>query len=235
MTTIAFYGGSFNPVHLGHLKTAQFVCDYLNLSKLYFLPNAAPPHKNTVKLPFNERAAMLEGALADLNDERLKISYLEQDESILHFTYDTLTKAKEQHPEAELYFIMGMDSLLGLHTWKRGLEIINLANLIVLKRPGYELSELNQDTYQSLMANSATKMNENLEKAASNDMEQGSNKHRYYLIDSPEFEVSSTQLRELIDLNPSTPDPKLFNYLSKSTVDYIYAHGFYGAHACKQS
>lgn len=142
LTRVGLYGGSFDPVHLGHLKTAVYVLEYLNLERMYLMPNATPPHKASLKLPYEQRVHMIEAALQDFSDPRLQISFLEQDHSQKHYTYDTLQRFKQDHPQAEVFFIMGMDSFLTLNTWKNHEQLIALSNIVVLPRPHYELKDL---------------------------------------------------------------------------------------------
>lgn len=174
-TQIALYGGAFNPVHFGHLRTAQFVLDTLKLHKLHLLPNASPPHKsNKQVLSYEQRVELLKIALQDFQDPRIELSFLEQDNSVTHYTYDTLIQCHKHHPDAELSFVMGMDSLLSLNTWKNGLELVEMANIVVLKRPSFQLSDLPAD----VKAN----------------MEQP-HKYRYIMLDSPNYSFSSTEIR----------------------------------------
>ena len=124
---LAFYGGSFNPVHYGHLKTAQYLAQLLPESKIIFLPNSSPPHKDTAKLSYEARRAMLKAAIAECLPEC----------------------DNQLYPNNELAFIMGWDSLVTLDQWKQGLELHHLAKLIVFKRPHTE-QELPQAVQQSL-------------------------------------------------------------------------------------
>lgn len=177
-TQIALYGGAFNPIHVGHLKTAKFVLENLGLNKIYLMPNATPPHKkDQMILSYDQRVELLKIALADFQDERLDISFLENDHNILHYTYETLVKCQERYPEAELNFIMGMDSLISLQSWKRGLELVELANILVLKRPSYPFSALPAEIKSSIEAE---------------------HKHRYILLDSPNYSISSTEVRNAL-------------------------------------
>ena len=138
MDLLAFYGGSFNPVHYGHLKTAQYLAELLPQSRIIFLPNSSPPHKDTAKLSYEARRAMLAAALAEClpDTARFGICDLEADATVRHYTSDTLRQLKALYPEQFLAFIMGWDSLVTLDQWKQGLELHQLAQLIVLKRPG---------------------------------------------------------------------------------------------------
>lgn len=215
---IALYGGAFNPIHVAHLRTAQYVLDSLHLHKLYLMPNASPPHKKDhMILSYDQRVELLQAALQDFGDPRIEISFLEKDSSVLHYTYDTLTECHKLYPDAELNFIMGMDSLLNLETWKRGLELVELANILVLKRPAYPLGSLPPDIKAS--------------------MEQAHN-YKYILLDSPNYSFSSTEVRNALKSLQSPKDKYDFSstykaYLSKaltpSTLELILKNHFYSA------
>ena len=281
---IALYGGSFNPIHNGHLKTARYVLDSLKLNELYLLPNANPPHKSTVKLPFTTRVAMLKAALQDEADARLKISLLEEDSSKPHYTFNTLSElhaalkqgfspaqalaeATSPHPNEatavttaaatlttsavattstvatpstvtpansvtrehretgesaspssiaatkgvplsyELYFIMGLDSLVSLPSWYRGLELINLAHIVVLMRPGFDLTTIAPE----IQAKIAPPLD-------------STSPYRYILLDNPPYAMSSTEIRQSLHANDSAT---LAHMLSPRTLNYIREHHLY--------
>lgn len=266
MAYIALYGGSFNPIHNGHIKTAIELINNFKFDKLMFMPNASPPHKNTVKLPYDERMDMLKAALAECHDLPLEISTAEQDSSIAHYTYETLTELRREHPNDRFAFIMGMDSLLALHTWKRGLEIIELCDIIILNRPGYDLNDLIADTKEcicrhlSASACKALNLSEhdpsacktlNLTDDAPSDrahLYMGENApsarddlsickdepccacgHQFHFAQNQDFDVSSTQLRELIASSPKQAPEQLYEFLSGAVIDIIYSRHFYGA------
>ncbi|MGN0915651.1 MAG: nicotinate (nicotinamide) nucleotide adenylyltransferase [Succinivibrio sp.] len=128
---IAILGGSFNPVHSDHVEIVKAVKKALSPEIFYLLPNATPPHKNTCQLPFELRVEMLKIAFEGIDVE---ISPLESDSNVSHYSFDTLSSLKSLHKGEKLFFCMGMDSLNTLDTWKRGLELINLANLVVTGR-----------------------------------------------------------------------------------------------------
>ncbi len=244
MRHVAFYGGSFNPIHTGHLETARYVLDEssgLGVDEFYFMPNASPPHKNTVKLPFLERVGMIEAALADAHDERLKISMIEQDSSVSHYTFDTLTALQEQFSGCKLSFIMGMDSLLDLHTWKRGYELITLANIIVLPRPHYDLEAINAEVAtaiypylhdpqdQAILAAKYPELSQELSQELTHGQHRAAGvDNSFFLLKEPIVDISSTQLRAAISLWRQTGDDQARNlierYLTPETWNYIQAH-----------
>ena len=240
MAYIALYGGSFNPIHNGHIKTAIELIKNFKFDKLMFMPNASPPHKNTVKLPYDARMDMLKAALAECQALPLEISTAEQDSSIAHYTYETLTELRKEHPNDRFAFIMGMDSLLALHTWKRGLEIIELCDIIVLNRPGYNLNDLIADTKEcicrhlSASACKALNLSEH-DPSACDDLNICKDEpycacgHQFQFAQNQDFDVSSTQLRELIASSPKQAPEQLYEFLSGAVIDIIYSRHFYGA------
>lgn len=253
MAYIALYGGSFNPIHNGHIKTAIELINKFKFDKLMFMPNASPPHKNTVKLPYDARMDMLKAALAECQDLPLEISTAEQDSSIAHYTYETLTELRKEHPNNRFAFIMGMDSLLALHTWKRGLEIIELCDIIILNRPGYDLNDLIADTKECIcrhLSASACKALNLIDGAPSDraHLNMGDDApstcddlnickdepycacgHQFHFAQNQDFDVSSTQLRELIASSPKQAPEQLYEFLSGAVIDIIYSRHFYGA------
>ncbi len=138
---LGFLGGSFDPIHKGHLNLARGVRRVLHLDKIILIPNAAPPHKQGNFSSYESRVQMTNLALSTLNHRQYQVSRLEQDPSCRHYTFDTLQKLRATYgPQTRLYFIMGMDSLLDLDTWHRGTELTDFANLAVIDRPGFDLA-----------------------------------------------------------------------------------------------
>lgn len=140
MKRIALYGGTFDPVHVGHLAVAQALSKLFALDEVLLIPAAHAPHKRVSKVtPAWHRYAML--ALATQNDERLRLSTVELDAPERPYTFETLARMPEMlGREAELFFVMGADSWLEITTWREWERVLALSNHIVVVRPGYELS-----------------------------------------------------------------------------------------------
>src|SRR6186997_2175578 len=114
---LGLYGGSFDPVHYGHLLLAECALETLRLDEVWLLPAAVPPHKQTRELAAaKDRLAMLELALG--GHEQIRASKLELDRGGVSYTVDTLTTIHQQQPGATLFFLMGADSLHDLPTWR---------------------------------------------------------------------------------------------------------------------
>src|SRR5687768_4840532 len=136
---IAIYGGTFDPVHCGHLEIARRVSQFFAIDEFLFVPARAAPHKldRSVSSPLH-RYAML--ALATQADSRLLISTFEMDEPARQYTVDTLTHFQSQPDAADLFFVMGTDSWAEITTWRDWERLMSLANLIVVTRPGADFS-----------------------------------------------------------------------------------------------
>ena len=137
---IAIYGGTFDPVHLGHLEVAKRVSELFEIDELLFVPARLAPHKLTQPVtPAIHRYAML--VLATQEEPRLRVSTFELEASDRRYTVDTLAHFKSEFGEfAELFFVMGADSWSEITTWREWERLLALVNHIVVTRPGYDIS-----------------------------------------------------------------------------------------------
>ena len=136
---IAFYGGTFDPVHLGHLTVASTVSRIFEIDELLFVPAWIAPHKRDREVtPAIHRYAML--ALATQHDARLRISRFELEAPDRSYTVETLAHFRAELGEsAELFFVMGADSWAEIKTWREWERLLTMTNHIVVTRPGYEI------------------------------------------------------------------------------------------------
>lgn len=137
---IGVFGGTFDPVHLGHLIMAEEAVTRLRLTRLLFVPTCRPAHKRSRDLvPVEHRIAMLRVAVR--GNPRMSVSRLEADRGGVSFTAETLESlATTEH--GELYFVLGQDSLEEFHTWKDPDRIARLARLVVVPRGDQDLASL---------------------------------------------------------------------------------------------
>jgi nicotinate-nucleotide adenylyltransferase len=134
---IGVFGGTFDPVHLGHLILAEQCREQGRLDQVLFVPAARPPHKQEHPLtPFAQRVEML--ALAVAGQPAFRIDELEKDRPGPSYTADTLAELHRCHPEAELALLVGADTLHDLPYWHEPARIAALAELLVMARPGWE-------------------------------------------------------------------------------------------------
>jgi nicotinate-nucleotide adenylyltransferase len=147
MNRLGFFGGTFDPVHYGHLKAVEGARRELDLPKILLLPNPQPPHKLKEPLtPYRHRKEMLRLALAEFPE--LEIAEFEEDAIGPAYTTDTMRRVLSSLPseiEHELWLIVGMDSLIELPRWKNPEELFNLARIAALPRPGFDITRVQQN------------------------------------------------------------------------------------------
>jgi nicotinate-nucleotide adenylyltransferase len=135
---IGIFGGTFDPVHLGHLIVAEQCREQGRLDQVWFVPSARPPHKLDRPLtPFPHRAEML--ALATAGHPAFRVEPLEKDREGHSYTVDTLAELRRRHPEDEFVLVVGSDTLVDLPHWREPGRIVEQAALLVVARPGIPL------------------------------------------------------------------------------------------------
>ena len=137
---IGLMGGTFNPVHLAHLRIAEEARDLCGLDKVVFIPAADPPHKPLAgDVPFRQRYEMVRLAIA--GNPAFELSDIEEQRPGKSYSIDTIAAFRREHPEDQLFFIIGSDSFLEIGLWHRYVEIFRSCNLIVVERPGYPVND----------------------------------------------------------------------------------------------
>jgi nicotinate-nucleotide adenylyltransferase len=142
---IGIFGGSFDPVHLGHLKTAKLLKKELNFERLFLLPCHEPVHKNSLHYSPKQRLEMLNLAIKDYPS--LEIDTREIDREGNSYMIDTLADLTEEFKGKTICLIIGMDSFLSFKTWKKWDEFARLVHLIILPRSTDRLVENNLETF----------------------------------------------------------------------------------------
>jgi nicotinate-nucleotide adenylyltransferase len=134
-------GGSFDPIHVAHLITAQEALTQFGLDEIVFLPSGRPPHKKRTLAPAEFRYLMV--ALAIASHPHFWVSRLEIDRPGVGYTVDTLEKVSGMlRPDAQIFFVTGADAVLDILTWKDPPGVLELCTLIAATRPGFDLSRL---------------------------------------------------------------------------------------------
>jgi nicotinate-nucleotide adenylyltransferase len=137
---IAILGGTFDPIHNGHLAAAQSVAETFQVDELHFVPAFTPPHKGALGLTSSfHRFAMV--ALATISIERFRTSTIEVDALQKRYTVETLETMKELNPGAELLFIVGTDMFQEIESWRSYRRLFELAHLAIVHRPGFPFRE----------------------------------------------------------------------------------------------
>ena len=199
---IGIYGGSFDPIHLGHLKTATTLKTELQLDHLFLLPCCEPVHKDGLKYPSNDRLKMLNLALE-------KFSTLEIDSrEILRgggsYMIDTLHELKRIYKDEPICLIIGIDIYLNIKTWKDWKEFSKLVHMVILQRQGFDLIDIPLGSFQT------TKEVQQL-KLESNGL--------LYFSNCPKINISSSDIRSRIAANQNLND-----LLPKSVISYLRLH-----------
>lgn len=135
----AIFGGTFDPVHRGHLHIAKQALLQLKLDEVIFMPSGNPPHKkHKVVTDGSHRLEMVRIALEAFGEERFTISSFELKQNGLSFTYKTMESFSEKERNTEWYFIAGTDSLFDIEKWKHPERIFQCCTLVIFQRPGFD-------------------------------------------------------------------------------------------------
>lgn len=133
---IGLFGGTFDPIHVGHLFLAETVRDGLDLDRVIFIPSARPPHKDVQAVaPAHLRLKMVELAIKDHSS--FEVSKIEVERSSPSYSIDTVREFGRKFQKDTLYFIVGSDSLFEMHGWYKVDELVNLCQFIYVTRPGF--------------------------------------------------------------------------------------------------
>src|SRR5256886_2737692 len=135
MHPIGVLGGTFDPIHCGHLRTAFELWQELLLAEVRFLPTGSPPHRAQLYASPERRLQMVRAAVAD--QPSFVVDDREVRRSGVSYSVDTLTELRREFPQASLCLLLGMDAFLGLPDWHRWRELLTLAHIVVAHRPGW--------------------------------------------------------------------------------------------------
>lgn len=215
---IAIYGGTFDPVHLGHIEVAKRVSELFEIDELRFVPAQVAPHKLTLPVtPAIHRYAML--VLATQQDPRLRVSTFELDTPDRRYTVDTLAHFSSEFGEsADLFFLMGADSWSEITTWRGWERMLALVNHIVVSRPGYDinLDLVNSSQRERIVDLRGSKQIPKVVNEAAGE--------KIFITDAVMLENSATQIRRALredDWN------QLTRLVPSSVADYIRKYELY--------
>ncbi len=210
---LGILGGTFDPIHLGHLLTEEEIGQELNLNKVYLIPYASPPHKTNDPLtPFRHRLDMTRRAVVD--SPLLEAIDLEGRRPGLSYSIETL---KEFHnifsPDPELFFILGTDAFLEIKTWKEYQNLFDHAHFVIIQRAGYKAENL-----ESFLFNVCA----GVKKTGNPDVFIAPSGKTIMIIVSTLMDISSTRIREMV------AEGKSIHFLVPESVrDYIMQKGLY--------
>lgn len=205
---IGLFGGTFDPVHFGHLRPALELRDSLQLDVVRLLPCHLPAHREQPGATSAQRIAMLELAVADT--QGLVVDDREAQRDTWSYTVDTLTAFRLEYPEAELVFFLGMDAFSRFTTWHQYDLILTLAHLVVIDRPG---ASVDGDEERLLMSRQVSALSDVSTPAGAIILQQVS-----------QSDISATRIRALV------ADGRDIRFLLPEVVrDYIIEHKLYRA------
>ncbi|MGE3820803.1 MAG: nicotinate-nucleotide adenylyltransferase [Isosphaeraceae bacterium] len=135
---LGLFGGTFDPIHLGHLILAEQCREACALDRVWFIVTAAPPHKSGERTAIGHRLEMARIAVA--GHPAFEVSEIEARTPGPHYSVETLTRLREERPGDEFFFLIGADSLVDLPSWRRPEGIARLATIVVVNRPGIDVN-----------------------------------------------------------------------------------------------
>ena len=196
---IGILGGTFDPIHVGHLYMAEAVFTGMGLAKVGFIPAYVPPHKLEQDFaPAEDRYMMTKLAVA--SNPHFSVSDMELRRTGISYTIDTIKELHLLYPTEELFFIIGADSVAQLHTWHNIEEMLEITTFVAAGRPGYE----------GVMDEVVSHLGERA-------------REKIILLDTPQYDISSTDIRNRIKSGAS-----LAGLVPEAVERYIYDHGLYG-------
>ncbi len=190
---LGILGGTFNPVHYGHLAAAEEVRDRLKLDRVLFIPSFIPPHKHEEDVPRAiHRMEMVRLAVA--SNPNFEPSDIEIRRGGRSYTIDTIESLYNVYPGAELYFVTGLDSFLEIQTWHKWEMLLSLCRFVVLSRPGYRFSGLGSLDFMKC----AEEEFSGLDRGIRAESVVRSERFAVYLEMIPLFDISSTDIRRRV-------------------------------------
>ncbi|QIX94688.1 nicotinate-nucleotide adenylyltransferase [Cedecea sp. FDAARGOS_727] len=208
---LALYGGTFDPIHYGHLKSVEALARQVLLRRVTIMPNNVPPHRPQPEASSEQRKAMIELAIA--GNPLFTLDDRELSRSTPSWTVETLEQLRAEIGHSQpLAFIIGQDSLLSLHRWNRWEELLSLCHLLVTQRPGYPLA-METPEQQAWLAQNLTDSIATLHQRPSGNV---------FLAQTPLYDISATVIRQRLEENQPCDD-----LLPPEVLAFILQHGLY--------
>lgn len=199
---IGIMGGTFDPIHIGHLVLGEKAYEQLHLDKIWFMPSGNPPHKRNRagRATDEQRVAMVQKAIA--GNPHFELSLVEMNDSGFTYTYHTLENLKKQDPDTDYYFIIGADSLYQFSTWMKPERICKACTIVVAVRDHVQFDELEEQMLRMEMLYGG----------------------RFLRLDTMNIDISSQELRQWHKEGKS-----LRYYVPDAVNDYINENDIYKA------
>lgn len=207
----ALFGGTFDPIHYGHLRPVQALAEQVGLHKVILLPNHVPPHRPQPEASPSQRLEMVQ--LAIQGNPLFTIDTRELEKNSPSYTIETLTQLRQEMGASQpLAFIIGQDSLLSINTWYGWDKILDNCHLLVCSRPGYA-TQFTDPKMQAWLSQHKT----------SNPEKLSDTPHGYiFLGNTPLVNISATDIRQRLSTGDSCRD-----LIPEAVLHYIHQHGLY--------
>ncbi len=217
---IGLFGGTFDPIHLGHLSAAQEIEHILDLDKIYFIPSGNPPHKENANItPAQDRLEMIKLAIEENPD--FEVSEFELNSKSPSYTIKTLEHFSTIEPDVEFYFIVGHELFNNIESWKDYKKLFELSNFAVITRPGY--SDMDSSKVPLALEDDFRYYNviENVISYTNTKDSTLKNKNIVF-IEIKGIEISSTEIRSFVKSKQS-----IKHLVPRSVEEYISAQKLY--------
>lgn len=199
---IGIMGGTFDPIHYGHLVTAEAVRSRFELDKVYFVPSGNPPHKDPLQVTDSQHRYLMT-FLSITTNKYFEASPMEVNRTGKSYAYDTVKIFRENFPDHDIYFITGADAIKEILTWHRVEELLDMCYFVAATRPGYNLDDLKKEELKVLPEDYLK---------------------RIMIIEVPAMAISSTDIKHRVR------EGKPIKYLLPEAVEYyIYKKELYGS------
>ncbi|HEX3438372.1 MAG TPA: nicotinate (nicotinamide) nucleotide adenylyltransferase [Pseudacidobacterium sp.] len=219
---IAFFGGTFDPPHRGHLAIAQAAADRLHLDKVLFAPVGHQPLKDDCSVAsFEDRMALVRLAVAPYPGFEASLADGPRSDNHPNYTIDTLNQLKKSlGPDDQLFCLIGADSFLGLHHWHRAADLLFACNFIVAGRPGSGLTEMERVLPAGVTVAGDVQLSPDLFRFDLSGRE--GQRCKLYLLPDLQEDISATEIRQSL-----TGDARLKEVLPEAVASYIREHNLY--------
>ena len=218
---IGLFGGTFDPIHRGHLRAASEVIKRFKLDRIFLIPAALPPHKTPgLVAKADDRLEMINLAIADLSG--LTVSDVELNRPGPSYTIDTIRHIKGTlATDARIYLIMGLDAFLEIHTWKSHQDLLEQIAIIVMARPDEDYTET-EHGWSLLEAYLKSTLSADNQFDAEHSCYTLEGKQPIHICDIEALDISSTKIREKVKRKQS-----IENFVTPEVADYIRLKGLY--------
>lgn len=215
MKRIAYYGGSFDPVHRGHLAIAEALLGQFELDEFVFIPAFHAPHKTRLTpTSAYDRYAML--CLITQNEPHIRVSKMEIEVPEKPYSVETLTRLNAERPDDEIFFVMGADSWMDILTWQEWEKVLTMTNIIVVTRPGVQIGV---DHVTDDIRSRIVDLRKEEEKGRAGEE---ASSHRIFITDAVELDISATEIRRKIRENHASwredVPAEVANYIEKYQI-----------------